>query len=170
MSRSKLLLLMALFVITAEAQRAHIDYDHACDFSGYKTYRWAGEAQEQPLNQLMMRRLTDFVEEAMGARRLKRVETGGDLILQYHVSLAQQEQYTTYADAIGPGWGWGSAFSTTVVNPILLSTLILDVVDAKQNRLIFQGVSTMTVSSRPEKNTKRLAKAVNEIFEKYPPR
>jgi|SRR5581483_1287662 len=170
MIQSKTLSLMALCVISLEAQRAHVDYDHACDFSVYKTYHWTAPAEEQPLNQLMMQRLTGFVEEAMGAKRLKLIETGGDLLVRYQMSLTQQEQYTTYADTIGPGWGWGSAFSTTTVNPVLLGTLTVDVIDAKRNRLIFQGVSTLTVSSRPEKNTKRLAKAVNGIFEKYPPR
>jgi hypothetical protein len=43
-------------------------------------------------------------------------------------------------------------------------------VDAKQNQLVFQGTSTQAVSTRPERNSKKLAKAVNEIFEKYPPR
>jgi hypothetical protein len=43
-------------------------------------------------------------------------------------------------------------------------------VDANQKKLVFQGTSTQTISSRPERNSRKLAKAVNEIFEKYPPR
>jgi hypothetical protein len=42
-------------------------------------------------------------------------------------------------------------------------------VDANQKRLVFEGTSTQTISSRPERNTRRLTRAVNEIFEKYPP-
>ena len=170
MNRSGLLLSIVCFVLTVDAQRAHIDFDHVCDFSRYKTYHWTGVAEDQTLNQLMMQRLVGFVEEALGAKRLRRVETGGDLLVRYRMFLTQQERYTTYGDALGPGWGWDSAFSTTVATPILLGTLTVDIVDARRDRLIFQGVSTVTVSSRPEKNTKRLAKAVNEIFEKYPPR
>jgi hypothetical protein len=42
--------------------------------------------------------------------------------------------------------------------------------DARQKQLVFQGVSTATISSRAEKNAKRLQKGINEMFEKYPPR
>jgi hypothetical protein len=42
--------------------------------------------------------------------------------------------------------------------------------DARQKLLVFQGVSTDTISSKAEKNTKRLQKGICEMFEKYPPR
>jgi hypothetical protein len=47
--------------------------------------------------------------------------------------------------------------------------LVVDMVDTKQNKVVFEGTSTQMVSSRPERNTKKLAKAVSEVFEKYPP-
>jgi hypothetical protein len=47
--------------------------------------------------------------------------------------------------------------------------LVIDMVDAKQH-LVFEGILTQTVSSRPEKNAKKLAKAVSEVLDKYPPR
>jgi len=84
----------------------------------------------------------------------------------------QENVYTTFADTtgFGWGWGWGSTMATTTTQVITLGTLTVDLVDSHKNRLVFQSVSTAPISSKPAHNTKRLAKAVNQIFEKYPPR
>ena len=154
------------------AQKAHVDFDHACDFSHYKTYRWAGPPNASALNQLMQERVIGFVEEAMAAKRLRRVETGGDLLVNFHMNVRQEEVFTTFGDPMGFGWysGWGGGVSTTIAQVIQLGTLTVDIVDSHKNQLVFEGVSTAPISSKPAHNTKRLAKAVNEIFEKYPPR
>ncbi len=162
------------------AEKVHVDFDHTCDFSHYQTYRWAGPPNANVLNQLMQERVIAFVEEALAARQLKRVKTGGDLLVDFQMNVREQEVFTTVNDTTGfgwgsgwgPGWGpgWGSGVSTTTTQVIELGTLTINVVDSRRNQLVFQGVSTSPISSKPAHNTKRLAKAVNEIFEKYPPR
>jgi len=100
------------------------------------------------------------------------VETGGDLLVNFGMDVRQEKVYTTFADTTGLGWGWGggTTMATTTTQVITLGTLTVDLVDSRRNRLVFQGVSTAPISSKPAHNTKRLAKSVNEIFEKYPPR
>jgi len=161
----------ACAITPVAAQKVHVDFDHACDFSHYQTYRLAGPPNANVLNQLMQERVIGFVEEALAAKRLRRVETGGDLLVSFHMNVRQEEVFTTFGDT-GFGWytGWSGGISTTTTQQILLGTLIVDVVDSHKNRLVFEGVSTAPISSKPAHNTKRLAKAVNEIFEKYPPK
>jgi hypothetical protein len=119
----------------------------------------------------MRERIAGLIEEALAARGFKRVATGGDLLISYGIQVTEHPQFTTFYDGGGPGWGWGwgSGFSTTTVQTFYEGTLVVNMVDANQKRLVFEGTSTQTISSRPERNTRRLAKAVNEIFEKYPP-
>ena len=154
------------------AERVHVDFDHTCDFSRYQTYRLAGPPNAYVLNQLMQERVIRFVEEALSAKRLRRVETGGDLLVNFHMNVREEEVFTTFGDPMGFGWysGWAGGVSTTTTQVIQLGTLIVDVVDPHKNQLIFEGASTAPISAKPTHNTKRLAKAVNEIFEKYPPR
>jgi hypothetical protein len=171
------ILVLGVLVFAASPGLAHkirVDFDHGIHFSKYKTYRWvdsAGAPSKEVLfpNQLMRERIAGLIEEAMAARGFKRVGTGGDLLINYGVQVTEHPEFITFYDGAGPGWGWGSGFSTTTVQTIYEGTLVVDMVDANQKKLIFQGTSTQTISSRPERNTRRLAKAVNEIFEKYPP-
>jgi hypothetical protein len=129
----------------------------------------------------MQQRICAFIDEALAARGLKRVATGGDLLVSYKVNVTEQPYYTTFADP-GPGWGWGGTwafgwgtgwggeFATTTVQTFQEGTLVINMVQANRNQLVFQGESSHSVSSKPAKNTRKMLKAVNEIFEKYPPR
>ena len=180
MCRNQIVVLsMFDFASAGYAFSARVDFDHNVSFGGYQTYSWdpaaaaPGDDAIFP-NQLMRERITSFVEEALAARKLRHVTSGGDLLVRYRVTIQQEPVYTTFGDGLGPGWGWdwgwGTGISTTTVQTFDEGTLIIDLVDVKRNNLIFQGVSTQDMSSKPEKNTKKFFKAVNEIFEKYPPR
>jgi hypothetical protein len=174
MKRLLAILAVACVISPVAAQKARVDFDHASDFSHYQTYRWAAPPNADVLNQIMQLRVIGFVEEALAAKRLRRVETGGDLLVNFEMDVRQEKVYTTFADTTGLGWGWGwgggTTMATTTAQVINLGTLTVDLVDSHRNRLVFQGVSTAPISSKPAHNTKRLAKSVNEIFEKYPPR
>jgi hypothetical protein len=157
-------------IATVAATKVRVDFEHSANYSNYRTYRWAGPPDVQYMNQLMTERVTGFVEEALACRHLTRVKSGGDLLVRFQIRVHEQEQYFTYSTWPGFDWDWGTSISTTVAEPILLGTLTVDLVDARRDQLVFQGVSTDSISSKPEKNTKELARAVNKIFEKYPPR
>jgi hypothetical protein len=120
----------------------------------------------------MQQRVTGFVEESLAAKGLKRVPANGELLISCQVNMREEERFITYTNGFGFGWDWGgsSAISTTTADPQLMGTLTLDLVDAHRNRLIFQGTATDSVSSRPAKNTTRLARSVRKILEKYPPK
>ena len=172
------ILLIGALVCAASPGLAHkirVDFDHGTHFSRYRTYRWvdSGGPPAQGVlfpNELMRERIAGLIEEALAARGFKRVATGGDVLINYGIQVTEHPEFITFYDG-GPGWGWGwgSGFSTTTVQTIYEGTLVVDMVDANQKKLVFQGTSTQTISSRPERNTRKLAKAVNEIFEKYPP-
>ena len=142
MSRIMVLLVLASTGSPGVAQKVRVDYDHGCNFSRYKTYRWVDTQKvlspdARFPNQLMQERIVGFVEEALAAKQFARVETGGDLLVSYAMKVSAEPQFTTFTDAMGPGlgwggwsgysfgccgWGWvggwGSAISTTTMQPI----------------------------------------------------
>ncbi|HLH43258.1 MAG TPA: DUF4136 domain-containing protein [Bryobacteraceae bacterium] len=169
---------LALWFLTLAMQasyaRTRVDFDHATRFSSYKTYRWVDSVTPPEAlfpNQLMQERIIGFIDEALTARGLKRVKSGGDLLVNYRIYVTEQPVFTTFGDGWGCCWngGWGSGISTTTVQYFYEGTLIVDMVDQNRKQLVFQGASTHQISSRPGRNARRLARAVNEVFEKYPP-
>jgi hypothetical protein len=167
------------------AYKTRVDFDHGIHFSSYKTYSWADSPDGAPQdalfpNELMRERVASYIEGALAARGFKRVPAGGDLLISYRITVTQEPVFTTFSDGFGPGWGgwdsgfgwgggWGSGFSTTTVQNYYEGTVVINMVDANQQKLVFQGTSSQDISSKPAKNSKRLCKAVSEIFEKYPP-
>ena len=190
MIRILLVLTLACAGLPGKAQRVRVDYDHGCNFSHYRTYQWV-KSQTAPLsdaqfpNQLMQERIVRFVEEELANKGFRRVNIGGDVLLSYDVRVVVLPQLNTFTDFSGTIWGWdgwwsgwgwpssgccgwGSSFSTTTLQTIRKNNLTVSMTDAHQNRLIFQGISSDELSSKPEKNTKRLQKGICEMFEKYP--
>ena len=66
------------------------------------------------------------------------------------------------------GGGYGGGSSTTYVDKVLKGVLAVDLIDAKANKLVWRATATDTVSDNPQKNEKKVNKAVAKMFEKYP--
>jgi hypothetical protein len=184
-----IILLTALIWAAAPgfAHRIRVDFDHGTQFSRFKTYRLVPVCDAQGRNsiiqnQLVQNRIGGFIEEALAARGLKRTNSGEDLQVRYRVDVIEQPVFTTFSDSWGwgPGWGWngvwggwgpgwGTGLATTTVQMYYEGVLVVDMVDTHRQKLVFQGTSSQSVSSRPEKNNRKLAKAVSEVFAKYPP-
>lgn len=163
----------ALTLTVATAQQVRVDYDHGADFARYHTFTW-GKVQASPsISQLAEERIMAQIEETLAKKGLRRQETGGDLVVTYQAAVKQQVQLTTFSSG-GPGWGWGPGFgggiSTTTADRIPIGTLVVDLLDPQAKQLIFRGIASDTVSDKPEKNAKKLAKAMDKMFEKYPPK
>jgi len=63
--------------------------------------------------------------------------------------------------------GFGDSMTTVENTPV--GTLIVDVFDGQSKKLVWRGTSTETLSSKPEKNERKLEKAVADMFKKFPP-
>lgn len=164
----------------ATAQKVRTDYAHGTDFSKYKTYKWVKISDNPDLNQLMDQRITGAFEAELAKEGLTKAEDNPDLLIGYQAAVTQETQLNTYSSNMGaPGWGYGagwgygwggSSMSTTTSSTIRNGTLVLDMMDPKEKKLIFRGIATDTLSDKPEKNIKKIQKATAKIFEKYPPK
>lgn len=146
----------------------HTDYDKKADFSHYKTYQWV---KVQTSNPLWEQRIRDAVDKDLQAKGWQRVESGADVALTAVGSTQNRQEYQTFYNGLGPWWwrGFGDETTTTVQN-YTVGTLVLDMYDAQNHRLIWRGVSTDTLSHKPSKNEKKLDKAVEKMFDKFPPK
>jgi hypothetical protein len=149
-----------------------VDYDKGTDFSQYKTFSWhdTGDIKDS----IMARRIESVFSDALSARGLQRVDSGGDLWLVAHGRLSKQTQINTYNSGWGYGYGWyggGMGMTTSTVQEIPVGTLVVDLVDGKKKDMVWRGTASDTLNpeASPEDREKKLREVAAKLFEGYPP-
>jgi hypothetical protein len=161
------LVLLSLAPMKALAQKTNVDWDHAVtDFSKYKTYQWVKPLRPTQ-NPLMDERIVAAVDAQLADKGLRKVESGGDLLVTYNAGMKQERSAMT--SGMG-GWRMGGGMGR--IDPVIenIGTLVLDLSDGQQKKLIWRGVASDTLSDKSEKNTKTLNKAIEKLFKQYPPK
>jgi hypothetical protein len=157
---------MLVLATSSFAQHVKTDYDHSTDFGQYKTYSWQ---KVQTKNPLLVDRIKDAVNSALAAKGWALVPSGGDVEV-FAIKTAQNEQtLDTFYNGFG-GWRWGGfGDATTTVETYKVGTLVIDLFDAKTQKLIWRSSSSDTLSDNADKNTKNLGKGVSKMFQHFPP-
>ncbi len=129
MRRFLLLAAVALLIpMGVLAQKVATDYDHAANFSGFKTYAWAKGTPAK--NGLMDQRIVAGIDSHLSAKGLQKVDNPetADILVIYHVATDTQTQLNTYSTGGWGGyrWGGGMGTQTTTVQKIPVGQLIVD--------------------------------------------
>lgn len=147
------------------------DYRHSADFDRYHTYSWLKVDAGNPL---WVDRIRRAVDEQLAAKGWSRVPSGGDVSVSAFGSTKNQPSMDTFYTGLGGGWGWqgfgGLGEATTTVDNTEIGTLTVDMFDSGTKLLIWRGMSTRTLSDKPDKNEKKLEASVGEMFRKFPPK
>ena len=165
----KLILAMLGFALIVLAA-VKTDYSHSADFSRYKTYSWIKVQTEDPLWQ---DRITQAVDSQLTAKGWTKVPADGDASIAGLGATRTRRSLQTWYTGLGGGWYWsgfGDGMATTTEQDIPVGTLLVDIFDTPTKKLIWRGNASETLSGKPEKDEKKLDKAVAEMFKNFPPR
>lgn len=164
------------------------DYDKTFDFNSHKTYSYYGWADnsDKILTPFDKERLEKSFADEFDKRGIKFQKEGGDLVVALYI-VTQQKQETTATTTgaggmyggyggyggyrgYGPGWGWGGGMSTTNYSTYdyTVGTLVCDVFDAKEKKLIWEGTGQGTVDDNPQSREDNIPKSVAKIMAQYP--
>jgi hypothetical protein len=163
----KLLLLLACACVVFATVKT--DYSHSVNFGQYKTYSWIKVSVEDPLWE---DRITRAVDSQLSSKGWTKVDTGGDAAVAAYGSTHTRKTLQTWYDGFGGGWYWrgfGDGMATTTEQDTPVGTLIVDIFDHATKKLIWRGVASDTLSGKPDKDEKKLDKAVEQMFKKFPP-
>jgi len=168
------LLLLLLVAVNLLALKVTYDYDRAFDFSKAKTYQWI-ELKDSKVNSLTDAKIKQAINEELAKKGFTRVESNPNLYVAYQVGLQKEEQINTMTTG---GWGWspwyggGMGTMTATTSTINIGTLVIDVVNPADKKLVYrsQGTDTLNPSSDPDKNYKKIQKAVEKILKNFPPK
>jgi hypothetical protein len=160
--------LLLMFAVAAFA-KITIDYDHAADFSKYRSFSWIKEPNTR--NPLMKQRIIGFINIQIANKDFKMVPAGGDLGIAAHAATHEEKTLETFYSGL-PGWrwrgGWGGEWTT--VETYEVGTLVVDLFDNNTQQVIWRGVASDTITDNPEKNTRDLQKVIAEMFKQFPPK
>ena len=174
----KLINLTALICLGAAAfaQDVQFDYNRSANFGAYKTYTWIDYMRVEPGDQLLDQDIKRAVDEQLAGKGLRRVESGGDLVVGYQVGISQEKEFDGLGTGGPGGWGgpfgWGNWGSTRVTTSTIdVGKLTIGLFDPATKQLVWRGAAskTLNISKDPDKNYRTLEKAMAKLFRNYPP-
>ena len=155
------------------AQEVQFDYDRSATFGHYQTYQWVGYREVQVGDQILDQDIKRAVDTQLAAKGLRRVESGGDLLVGYQAAVSQEKAFDNLGGWGGPGW-WGGHWGNTRVtsSTIDVGKLVIGLFDPAIKQLVWRGSAskTLDIKKDPEKNYRNLEKAMAKLFRNYPPR
>jgi hypothetical protein len=155
-------LMMATAVVYG--QKVNVDRDTAAPFATYRTYAWVdGTPAPNPLNE---QRLRASVDSRLAARGMSQDAANPDLVVVTNVTAREHQELVPSGFGYGAWWGGGLAAAS--VETYVQGTLVLDLYDAHTKKMVWRGVATATASEKPSKNAKKMDKALDKMFEKFP--
>jgi hypothetical protein len=173
-----LLLAVALVTGACSTMSVSTDYDRGANFAAYKSFDFIPAPEVK--NPLIRERVEKAIARQLEAKGMIRSAENPDILIAAHGKLSSETHFDTTTFGYGTGaWGgyWGRygrtgmASSTTVAREVPIGTMIIDVVDAKAKKLVWQAVASDTLDPKatPEERDARINKAMEKIFAGFPP-
>ena len=164
MSR-RILCLAIILLITVPAIFAGVDVRLGAgrDFSQLGSYELVEgtPARREAARDLLTRSL----ETALAELGLRRADKNPDVYVVSHVLVDVQD----IEELSDPAY-WEFITGVRSVDPLEIgaATLVVDIVDAETQALVWRGVATDTIKGNPQKMGKKIDKAVRRLFEPAP--
>lgn len=190
MKIQKTLLLIVVSIIVAAAcatasaknkTTVRSDYDHSANFAAYKTFAFVTplgtEVDGYPAE--ITQNVKTAAEHELESRGYHKVDSNPDLLVNVSALLAVKKKADALASQHVGYYGyryvpvyktWSSyKYDKGNANPYAEGTLNVDVVDARTNTLVWEGVAIGEVTDKGLADLQAsINRVVGEIFAKYP--
>jgi len=164
---------------TAWAQKIEIGYDKSADFGQFTTYSMV--PRTVPATNPMVATIVDNdIEYELNQKGLRKVDSNPDLLVKSYGGgneveggfAAEDPSHAATGGAPMPSANvWGGSLPPVAVPQVMHGSITVDLVDARQNRLVWRGTAKGKMDY--EKRSKLLDqanKAIADMFKKYPPK
>lgn len=154
------------------AQSVTFDFDRSTDFTRIRTYAWVrGTVLNDELNH---HRIVGAIDAQLSQKGLVKLETTAkaDVVVAYHATFDRDLQINGFSSGWG-GYRFGASRTGTArAEEILVGTLVVDVVNAKTNTIVWRGIASkdIDVKASPEKRDRNINKTAEKLFKNYPPK
>jgi Domain of unknown function (DUF4136) len=147
------------------------DYDHSVNFNKYQTFAWKTDKNNDAIvaNSIVLSRIQDAATMQLTVRGMSENDQDPDLYLIPHVT-ARNVQYVDYFPGAGwNDWGWNAWNWNGTVFSYVEGTIILDMVDARTNELVWRSISTKSGDDLIDvQKAKKVNKMMADAFKHFP--
>lgn len=165
-----------LFLSSCGSVRVLSDYDRDANFNGYNTYAFYKTGIDKAhISDLDKKRILKAIDSELSSRGMVKSEDPDILISIFTKEQEQVDIHNNYGwgwspyywGGYGPGWGWNNPAVSTRTQ----GSLYIDVIDAENKELVWQGkgVGSLSSSNDIDKKEERIREFVTEILQQYPP-
>ena len=156
------------------------DFDRAADFASYRTYGYYAPlaTDKAGYSTLLTERFKRAVQNEMEKRGYTYDPKAPDLLVNFNANIEDKMRVTTVAQPVGMGWygyrggyysAWPAYANQTYVDQYQQGTVNVDVVDAKRQKLVWEGVAVGRVSKKAMEDPEAaIARVIAEIYADYP--
>ena len=159
------LALAAALPLGAASTTVSVDYDHHVNFSSYRTFSWGKVETGDPL---WDQRVQEAIERELAAKRWTQVPSGGDLLVEARAR-TRPEQRLDVLFSVPDRLQGGCEDASATMHTYEVGTLVVEMIDARSENLVWRGTSSGTLSPKPEKTNKQLDHSVRKMFRDFPP-
>lgn len=176
------MLLLGIFYSCSPTVKVTTDYDHAANFSEYKTFAFYDlKAQEGQINQLNVDRITKAIRAELTSKGFTETTINPDLkvnavtILKNKTSVSANTDFYGYGGMYRPYGYWGGgammggANTTFNTYDYVDGSLVIDIVSSKTQKLVWQGIGNAEIDSKPDNPEEFIAASIKKILAGFPP-
>ena len=178
-----LLLLISTLLAACSGIQVSQDYTPTADFSSLKTYRWSADTLKKEKategnNPLLNSRIHNAMDTKLAAMGYRLTEQpSADFLVSYQTDVRQRLTSDGTSGVFSVGFGHFGNFGAigigtgTSIRDEDEAALMIDIIDSKDNSLLWRGVSTRYVYTHndPEELTKTINAHVDAILNQFPP-
>ena len=169
-------LVLLLVVSACNSIKVASDYEKGTTFDQYKTYAFYKTGIDKAeINDIDKKRILRAIEADMNAKGYTKSENP-DLLVSIFTKAREQVNVYNNNMGWGPygyGWGWSpwyyNDFNSTTVTSSTEGTLFIDLIDAKKQELVWQGVGSGVLNQNMNNREERINEFVGKILASYPP-
>ncbi|OQP40982.1 hypothetical protein A4H97_15390 [Niastella yeongjuensis] len=161
----------------APSVKVNVDYDRAADFTSHKTFTMTDIAAKGEVSQLNAERIRNAIVQNMKTKGYTEVGAdAADLLVnavtvsKTKTSVTANNNYYGYGGVYRPYGYWGAGSTTFSTYDYTDGSLIIDVVNNKTQKLLWQGVGNSEIDSKPKNPDKFIQYAVEKIMKDFPPK
>lgn len=158
---------IAILLTSCASVRVTSDYDTQATFDNYKTFAFYKPGIDKvEISDLDKKRILRAIEKEMLAKGFTKSESP-DLLV--NINTKTEKNINVHNAGIGYGWGpWYSGYNRQVSSSTN-GVLYIDLINAKDKQLVWQGRGSGYLTHNVEKKDARTQEFVTQILAKYPP-